>query len=335
MRITRQTLLKIARDTVARRKRSERDLLAAYLRGSLLGQDPILGGTADIDLVLIHNSDPPVDREIERLTDDVHLDIVHHGRAVYRAGRKLREHPRMGPEIYSCMILYDPQHFVDFLQAGVRGHYFRPENVLGRAQKMVEEARGIWFDFYRQTPAPAPDTVARYLGAVELAANALASLTGPPLPERRLMLMLPERVEAIGREGLALGVLGLLGGNAVNGDMLRAWLPDWEAAVDAAGAAEGRPLDLHPYRKGYYLRALDAILASEQPLAALWPLLHTWTVAVCQSAADSPVLPAWGAACEQLAIAGEGFSERVAALDAFLDTTEDTLESWARAQGVG
>ncbi len=176
--------------------------------------------------------------------------------------------------------------------------------------------------------------MARYLAAVELAANALASLTGPPLPERRLLLMLPERVEAIGREGLYLGVLGLLGGNAVEGDMLRAWLPEWESALAAAGKAADHPLALHPHRRLYYQHALDAILAGDQPLAALWPLLHTWTLAVCHLPGDSSTLTAWLAACEQLAIAGAGFSERVAALDAFLDTTEDTLESWARRRGV-
>jgi hypothetical protein len=120
----------------------------------------------------------------------------------------------------------------------------------------------------------------------------------------------------------------------VDGETLRAWLPDWEAAVDAVGSGPDRPLDLHPYRKAYYLRALDAILADDQPLAALWPLLHTWTAAACHLPEAAPSLAAWFAVCEHLALAGTGFSERVAALDAFLDTAEDTLESWARERGV-
>jgi hypothetical protein len=44
MRITTETLLKIARDTVAQRTRSDRSLLAIYLTGSLLESEPLLGG---------------------------------------------------------------------------------------------------------------------------------------------------------------------------------------------------------------------------------------------------------------------------------------------------
>ena len=58
MRINRQTLLRIANDTVAQRVRQERGILSAYLCGSLLGDDYLLGGCTDIDLVFIH-IDPP------------------------------------------------------------------------------------------------------------------------------------------------------------------------------------------------------------------------------------------------------------------------------------
>jgi len=52
MRITRETLLKVAQDTIARREREKRDLLAVYLCGSfLLEDDYSLGGAADVDLV--------------------------------------------------------------------------------------------------------------------------------------------------------------------------------------------------------------------------------------------------------------------------------------------
>ena len=44
MRITREMLLKSARDTVTVRIKTEKDLVAAYLVGSVLGEDPLLGG---------------------------------------------------------------------------------------------------------------------------------------------------------------------------------------------------------------------------------------------------------------------------------------------------
>ncbi len=55
MRITPEILQKLARDTVAQRTRSDRDVVAVYLQGSLLRDDPLLGGTADIDLFFIHS----------------------------------------------------------------------------------------------------------------------------------------------------------------------------------------------------------------------------------------------------------------------------------------
>ena len=67
MRITRETLLKIARDTAAQRARASRDILCIYLTGSLTTDQPLLGGVTDIDLIIVHGSEPPVEREVLRL----------------------------------------------------------------------------------------------------------------------------------------------------------------------------------------------------------------------------------------------------------------------------
>jgi len=77
MRITKALLHKLANDTIKQRKRSEPDLHAAYLMGSLLGDDPLLGGSTDIDLVLVHRYLAPVERETTALTPEVSLDILH------------------------------------------------------------------------------------------------------------------------------------------------------------------------------------------------------------------------------------------------------------------
>ena len=334
MRITRQTLLRIAKDTVSRRKSVERDLLAVYLQGSLLEDDPVLGGTADIDLVFIYNSDPVRPREISRLTDEVHLDLEHQGRKLYRDGRNLRYHPRLGPAIYGCKILHDPQHFLDFLQAGVRGHYHRSDTILTRAQSWLKKGRDIWFDFYRQAPEPGPTAVSRYLEAVEGAANAVASLTGPPLPERRFLLQLPSRTAEVGKPGLYMGVLGLLGASGIDETRLAAWLPTWAEAMEEVGAQMSCPPLLHPHRRGYYQRGLEAILEGPQPMAALWPMFWTWTQAICHLGGESEAYPGWQAVCEQMELGAAQFPARVAALDAFLDAVEETLEQWGQARGV-
>ncbi|RPI21953.1 MAG: hypothetical protein EHM70_24415, partial [Chloroflexota bacterium] len=233
MRITPETLMKIARDTVDLRSKADRDILAAFVHGSLLDEDPLLGGTADIDLFLISNSDFAERREIVRLTDDVHLDITHQPRKMYRQGKELRLHPWIGPTVYHCKILYDPQHFLDFTQASVRGQFNRPENVLGRARQLAEHARQVWLSFQMEPKEPGIEDQLTYLKAVEKCGNAIASLSGPPLTERRFLLQLPQRAEAAGNRGLYNGFLGLIGGPSVDASQLQARLPGWQAAYEA------------------------------------------------------------------------------------------------------
>jgi len=196
MRITRDTLLKIVRDTVNQRTRSDRGLLAVYLHGSLLEEEYLLGGATDIDLFFIHSDTIPTPREIVHLSDEVHLDIAHHLHRDYRNTRQLRLHPWLGPTIKDCRILHDPQHFLDFTQASVRGQFDRPDYVLERSRKQLESARQIWLSLHEAHPDPSPKDIVSYLRALENAANAVAGIYGSPLTERRFLLRLPARCEA-------------------------------------------------------------------------------------------------------------------------------------------
>ena len=333
MRITRQILYKVAEDTVARRTRTDRDLLAIYLHGSLLETDPLLGGSTDIDLVFIHNDLVLAEREIKRLTDEVHLDIAHHDRKEYRRTRELRVHPWMGPTIYRCKILYDPQHFMDFTQASVRGQFNRAENVLERARGQADHARQMWFELEGLDGHPNLENVRLYLRAVEHAANAAASLTGPPLTERRFLQRFPARAEAIRRPGLYPGTLGLLGAPKVDRETLKEWLDGWQAAYQAIPAGQ-RPLRLHLDRLTYYRAGIEKILAGDNAEDALWPLLKTWIDAAAQLPQGAPERETWVECFEKLELYGAVFREKVAALDAFLDLVEEALEDWARANGV-
>jgi hypothetical protein len=333
MRITRQTLLKIARDTVDQRAHSDRDILSIYLHGALLGDDPLLGGTADIDLVFIHDDGVLVEREIKRLTDEVHLDIAHHDRRDYRQTRKLRLHPWMGPTIFRCKILYDPQHFMDFTQASVGGQFNRPDYTLSRARAQAEHARQMWFSLEALEARPEIDDVQLYFRAIEHAANAVASLSGPPLTERRFLLDFPKRADAIGRPGLYPGLLGLLGGPKVDAGALADWLKSWESAYRAIPPADVPPR-LHPDRHAYYRRAFEKILAGEGPYDVLWPLLNTWVDAVALLPAEAAARRVWEEAFERLGTLGPEFPQRVAALDAYLDMVEEAVEEWARRSGA-
>jgi hypothetical protein len=333
MRITPEILHKIAQDTVASRSRSDHSLLAAYLQGSLLGTSPLLGNSTDIDLFFVHTDEVTVEREFVRLTDEVHLDISHHSHRLYRQPRQLRVHPWLGPAVYGCKILYDPQHFMDFTQASVRGQYQRPENVLARARQQVEHARQIWMDLSTDVSPPDPAGASQYLRALEHAANTVACLSGSPLTERRFLVEFPLRAKAVRRPGLEAGLLGLLGGPQADVSNLRRWVEDWRAAYLAL-PSEGIPPRLNPCRRLYYERGIAVLLEGDHPRQAIWPLWRTWTHALAALSKDTPHLVPWQTAGEHLGLLGSAFAERVAALDAYLDQVEELLETWARENGV-
>ena len=333
MRITHELMLKFARDTIARQARESHNLLAAYLCGSMLQDDFLLGGAGDIDLVLIHEEPFPVEREMIPLNEEIHLDLAHHYQRDYRDTRRLRVHPWLGPTLNACKALYDPQHFMDFTQASVRGQFDRPDHVAERARAQADMARQVWQDLALGGRAGGPALLTDYLRAVGFAANAVASLSGPPLVERRFLQQFPARAEAIGRPGLYQGLLGLLGAQYLEAQVLSEWLPHWQVAYQALPAS-GVPIHLHPARQNYYLGAFKQAIQDEQPQLALWPLLRTWTVLAALLPGSSPSCQIWQSAVEFLGVYGADFNQRLAALDAYLDLVEETLETWARQNGA-
>jgi hypothetical protein len=336
MRITREALLKVARETADLRARQDRSIVTIYLIGSLLGEEPLIGGVTDIDLVVIHHDEPAEERELVRLSDEVHLDIAHQPQSLYHAPRALRVDPWLGPAIYSTTALYDTQHWFEFAQASVRSQFIRPDYALERARPFAESARRTWLGLHEPT-SPSSDPVemlSAYLGSIEGAANAVASLSGAPLTLRRLLLAFPERAESVGKPDLFGRLLALIGANLVSADGMRGWIPAWGEAYEAAGQVPSTSLRLHPYRKLYYERAFEALLAGEHPHLALWPLLSTWTQALAALHGAPSYLEPWMQACRQLHLDPQERETSLSALDAFLDTVEEILDRWSQENGV-
>lgn len=330
MRITRETLLKIARDTVAQRTRGNHAIVGVYLRGSLLGERFLLGGTTDIDLVFIHESQPVQPREIVRLTDAVHLDIEHHSRHDYANLRELRVHPWLGSTLFYCQILHDPQHFIDFIQASVRGQYNTPEHIWQRSYPQWMRARQNWLALQMSPPENAVMRMRAYLDLLQDAADALLSLNGGLLSTRRLLLDLPARMQSLGQSQLTGKIFSLLGASEFRVQNFDVWLPKWMAVFQSASTN----LELHPARLHYYWSAIQEILAGPQPLAVLWILLRTWTDAVSGSVVATTVLEGWQEVCSWLKLDESTWETRLDQMDTLLDEVETFLERWAKQNGL-
>jgi hypothetical protein len=331
MRITRETLIRIAKETAQKRALSDRGLVAVYMTGSLLTEDPFIGGSTDIDLVLIHAERPKLRREILPVTPEVHLDIIHACRSDYDNPKELRLHPTLGPELYNPLWLYETQHFLEFVQAAVRTRFHDPANVLARARRNSQEARQLWLGMQANLPA-GPDGLIQYLLAVGLAADAIAILDGSPLTERRFLLQFPARAVAAGRPDLATRLPGLLGAPRADASTLGELLPEWEKAFTDAASRPRVHESIAPPRLAYYKLAFTSMLAGQLPQAVVWPLIHTWTLA----AQSQPLArhAKWMAFCELLGLSEAAFDERMDELDHFLDEIEELLDGMATSQGL-
>lgn len=333
MRITRDFILKFTNELVERRQNAGRDLVAVYLCGSFLQESYQLGSAGDIDLVMVHSEKPEMEREFVRLTDELHLDIAHQEQRDYRDTRRLRVHPWVGPTLNTCRIIHDPGHFMDFVQASVRGQFDRPDYIYERSRSQMDRSREIWFELVSDEGSDALTALRKYLKAVEGAANSIASLSGPPLAERRLLFEFPARAGAVGLPGLYAGLSGLLGAPNLDPGSLNLWIEHWKNAFWAA-PAEARPARLAAERMHYYLGGFRAALEGEQPADLLWPLLNTWTDLMPCYADDSPERANWRSAVEKLDLYGKAQKQRLQALDAYLDLNEEALEDWAHQNGA-
>jgi len=334
VRITRDHLLKIARDRAEALLAQDRRLVCIYLTGSLLGEAPMLGGTADIDLVLVHANEPEVRREIIPFTDEIHFDIAHIPQNDYRDAGALRRNAWLGS--YLCLnplLLHDTRHWFEFTQARICTQFNLPEYAGARSRSLAESARSMWLEMVARPHSNGPAFTLGVINILEGAANAIACLTGAPLAQRRFLVGFPARAEAAGAPGVYAGLTGLLGISALTADEIRPWLAPWRETLHDAGDHPDCPLRLHAAREAYYSAAVETLL-DDYPQAAAWLLLQTWAQGMCVVGGYHRSAEAWEAAAASLML-GPGDTERLLeALDAFLDMVEETIDTWCSRQGL-
>src|SRR5512147_746462 len=164
MRVTRESLLRIAKETVQERAYNDPDIVAAYLTGSLRSE-PMLGGATDIDIVFVHKTTPMKAREFVKLTPDFHIDISRRAKDEFKSPRELRGDPWLGFEMYDPTLLYEREKFFDFVQASLRAgfDFEQPPLMLQRCRKMLSHGRAIWMDLTEADEAVGPKEVRKYM----------------------------------------------------------------------------------------------------------------------------------------------------------------------------
>jgi len=328
--VTRAKLIDLARREAEARAASG-DVVSAYLVGSVAYGEPLLGGTADVDLVLIHTEAPDVDREMVPLSVDIHLDIVHHARQRYTQPRSLRVDPWIGPAISGPVFLYDPQHFFEWAQAGARGQFFRADHAVARARSLLQSARG-----HLPHPLPPQLEAGALLEAALDGANAAASLAGAPAAGRRLLLDLERRAQALGRPELSDGLVRLIGIDRSDGRQIPSWLAAWARGFDTASPLTTDPR-LAPCRRSYHLSGFQALAEAGRPDAVVLPLLLIWdrTVRVLEAYEQAAAFrPAWENALQSLGLSSEALKPRALELESYLDAMETLIDAWAVRNGA-
>lgn len=335
MRITRSMLHKYAQETVRQRERTEPDLHAAYLVGSLLDAEPMLGGSTDIDVVLVHKYQALVERETQAITPEVSLDLFHKTRNDYEQHRQLRHDPWMGyPLTFNHILLFDTDHWLEFIQASVSAEFHRMDNVLVRVNSLSSAARERWIDIIQNPALSHQDWLIQYLDTLSFAANAIAGLIGPPLTTRRFLLTLRERCEALDNSKILAGFFGLIGFSEAHEEKFADWIEALSLDWSHLQGSIQPPVHLADCRRAYYLDAIKTLHASGDPRMAAWPLLYTWLEIQRFAEEPSPSEGSWQSCLETLQLSEAFIEQKTQALDAFLDSVELAIEAWSQRYGM-
>lgn len=328
MRVTRDKLIDLAKSETKKRAEGSA-LISAYIIGSVASGNPILGGTADVDLVLIHNIEPPVHREFLALSEHFHLDITHHSSDLYQKPTDLRVDPWLGPSICEPLFLHDPAHFFERAQAGVRGRFHREDYVYARAQAFLMRAREL------KSPLLLNGHFVReYLKILIEGTNALATLAGFPAAGRRVALILEARLESLGGNRFFERFLDLLGAQHASGELVENWVAQWDHCERSSfrDDDQSRVSRYHYYRSGF-----DAVLDQGRVEIVLPVLLDRWNDALTRQEAqviEDEHFVSWESALRTLGLNEDDQVKRAEELEVYLDDIEQFILDWADQHGA-
>jgi hypothetical protein len=335
MRITHGLLLKNAKQWVMERQATDRSLVCAYLSGSLAdsddAEDALIGGAGDVDVVCVHNSLNPPDRELVRLTDRIHLDIWPVSQSAYEDPKLLRMNPWLGHDlIRKPPVLFDKNHWFDFVLAGAFSKYDQPENVALRAMYFLNTARERLQAMAFGEVAPHA-WLSAYLQTLSDGANMLAVMADGPLSTRRLLSTFPARAAELGIPQWTGRLIEAFSRGVPEGDTLAQWIRQWDDLFDSQVETTSIPPDLDPLKIPYYRHAMETF-APSAPMSALWILLFTLgqRLSISKETTPPPIIEM----LQAVGLGEETREEREESLEALIDDAEGVLEDWAKNRGL-
>jgi len=329
MRITRDTLLNQARENTRTLTAKDRGIICVYVSGSLLKEDPFIGGITDIDLICVHDRPIKTRREIIRLSPDVTLDVAHYEQEEYEPARKLRTHAWLGGWLENVpLVLYDALRWYDFTRAAATAQIWKMENVAARVRSFLVPARKAWLDLTEESVPQGIKRTTAFLGALRDTANAVACLSGAPIAERRLVHELPERAGAAGLSDFSADFVQLFTSSSVTDENFAGWADTYHLLFETLKDVPDAPVSLQLSRRAYYEKAVRA-LYPVNPAGAIWLLFYTWTRAAAALPRTEQPYKDWQAVCRQLELDGKNLTARLEGLDHLLDTVEEVTDRLA------
>lgn len=327
MRITRDTLLNQARENAKQLTAKDRGIICVYVSGSLLMEDPFIGGVTDIDLICVHDRPFSTRREVLRLSPEISLDLAHYDQEEFEPPRKLRSDAWIGGWLENVpIVLHDPLRWYDFTRASATAQFWKVENIAARVRSFLTPARKAWADLQEDAIPQGIKRTAAYLGALRDLSNAVACFSGAPIAERRLVHDLPARAAAAGMPDLSADFVQLFTSSEFSDETFDAWLDAYDQLFDVLKDTPNAPVNLAYFRRAYYEKAVRA-LYPVNPAGALWLLFYTWTHAAAALPRAEQPFKDWQAASRLLELDGKGIAQRLDALDTLLDTVEEAADS--------
>ncbi len=331
--MTRDRLQNITQTFINKRLRSDHSIICIYLVGSMLKEDPFINGSADVDLVVVHDIPVENSREIISVSPDVTIDIHHIDQTYYTPPRKVRKDPWIGSSLcFDPVVLYGKGHWFEFARASIEAGFFNPEYVMGRSKLFLSKARTNFSELERAALSGNGNYPLIYLKTIENTVNALACLVQAPLTDRTLMRQFKDVADALKQPETVADLHALILGQNDPSPYYEYFYNSWNYYMDyfgSSGSAEPHH-KMNTARLAYYTAPV-AYYWTEHLTSALWIMAKSWSsIANYLYLEDNEY---YNSFCSILEISKDHFPQRRSGLEHFIEQAEESQFDWGKSQG--